>query len=86
MSIPTNNAAFWAAKFRDNIRRDAEKAAACRAAGWAVLVVWECETKNTDALRDSLLTFLRGPVEPCSPPVVGCVDATHGVVACQNLS
>lgn len=64
LSIPTNNAAFWAAKFRDNVRRDAEKAAACRAAGWAVHVVWECETKDTDALRSSLLTYMQGPDEP----------------------
>lgn len=76
LSIPTNNAALWAAKFRDNVRRDAEKAAACCPPGWAVHVVWECETKDTDSLRSSLLTFMQGPDEPTPTPVWGLITAT----------
>lgn len=28
------------------------------AAGWRVLVIWECETKNLPAVADKLRTFL----------------------------
>ena len=58
LSIPANNSDLWARKFEDNVRRDREKLAALREAGWGVLVVWECETKDRDALRRTLLDFL----------------------------
>ena len=31
------------------------------AAGWGVLVIWECETKSQEAVRQALLNFL-GPL------------------------
>jgi DNA mismatch endonuclease, patch repair protein len=37
----------------------AEKTAALKAAGWRVLVVWECETKNLEALERKLRDFMR---------------------------
>ena len=43
---PSTNAAFWRAKATDNSARDARKTAALEAAGWKVLVVWECEVKS----------------------------------------
>jgi DNA mismatch endonuclease (patch repair protein) len=36
---------FWQAKFAGNVERDARKSAELEAAGWRVLVVWECATK-----------------------------------------
>ncbi len=44
---------FWARKFAGNVRRDGEKIAALRETGWDVLVVWECETKDRDKLRQA---------------------------------
>lgn len=41
-SVPKNNRAFWVAKFAANRRRDAAAIRALRAAGFRVLVVWEC--------------------------------------------
>lgn len=58
LSVPASNSDFWAAKFADNVRRDGEKVAALREAGWGVLVVWECETKDRDALEQTLRAFL----------------------------
>src|SRR5262245_15346182 len=48
---PTSNVEFWERKLGANPIRDARNEAALREAGWRVIVVWECETKDTDALR-----------------------------------
>lgn len=43
--IPKSRVAWWTAKIRRNIERDAEVRAALEAAGWKVLVLWECESE-----------------------------------------
>ena len=48
---PSSNADFWQVKFQQNIDRDAAKEAALCSAGWRVLVVWECETREEAALE-----------------------------------
>ena len=45
-TTPTNNAEQWKRKFEANTERDARKEAALRAAGWRVIVIWECELRN----------------------------------------
>src|SRR5581483_1762553 len=40
---PTTNVAFWDEKLDSNIERDKKQVRLLRAAGWHVLVVWECE-------------------------------------------
>jgi DNA mismatch endonuclease (patch repair protein) len=44
-TTPLSNAAKWDRKFKKNIERDALQTAALRAAGWRVIIVWECELK-----------------------------------------
>jgi DNA mismatch endonuclease (patch repair protein) len=39
---PKSNRAFWNAKFRANVRRDAEHERLWHAEGWNVAVVWDC--------------------------------------------
>ena len=56
---PTSNKKFWNAKLDKNIRRDAENISNLAAQGWAVLVVWECETKNIEQLRSRIRDFLQ---------------------------
>jgi DNA mismatch endonuclease (patch repair protein) len=58
LSIPENNPDFWRRKFRDNVRRDKNKLKSLRALGWDVLVIWECETKDRDQLRQTLQAFM----------------------------
>lgn len=58
LSIPENNAEFWERKFEGNARRDREKIAALIGAGWKVLVVWECQTKDRDKLERTLRNFM----------------------------
>ena len=40
---PTTNAEFWQEKFARNRERDAHNQALLQAAGWHVIVVWECQ-------------------------------------------
>lgn len=45
-TTPTRNREFWQAKFERNVERDSRTAAALRARGYTVIVIWECETKR----------------------------------------
>ena len=45
-TTPKRNRAFWQAKFRRNVERDAARQEALRDLGYRVVVVWECETKR----------------------------------------
>jgi DNA mismatch endonuclease, patch repair protein len=56
---PKDNAAYWRAKIARNAARDAASLRGLRAEGWSALVVWECETRNPDALAAKLGRFLR---------------------------
>ena len=48
---PKSNAKFWRNKLRLNVERDARNVAALEAAGWRVLVFWECEAVNENNLQ-----------------------------------
>ncbi len=50
-STPKTRPEFWQAKFAANQARDAIKRAELEMAGWRVIVVWECETRDEDVLR-----------------------------------
>ncbi|WP_324780547.1 very short patch repair endonuclease [Thiobacillus sedimenti] len=58
--LPKSRKEFWVPKLEGNKARDARKVAALQDAGWRVFVVWECETKNLDALAVRLRRFLEG--------------------------
>ena len=49
---------FWRNKLDGNARRDRVNQAALREMGWAVLVIWECETKDLDRLAEKVTEFL----------------------------
>lgn len=53
-TVPTRNQEFWTGKFHANRRRDAEKIRQLRAAGYRVLLVWECEVADDAGLRARL--------------------------------
>jgi DNA mismatch endonuclease (patch repair protein) len=50
-TTPTTNRAFWLAKFKANVERDARNQRALRRSGWRVVTIWECETEAPDRLR-----------------------------------
>ena len=56
---PQQNRDYWLAKVGRNRARDEASAAALRAAGWRVEVVWECELKDEAGLGERLERLLR---------------------------
>lgn len=53
-STPTTRVDFWTAKFDANVRRDREVQDKLDAQGWRVGIVWECETRDTEAVKRKL--------------------------------
>lgn len=58
---PKTNVRFWRAKFEQNVARDRRDARRLRAAGYKVVVVWECQTGDQARLRSRLKKRLSGP-------------------------
>ena len=56
--LPKVRAEWWAAKLARNVARDAQNLTALQAAGWSVLVLWECEVRDEAALAARLRSFL----------------------------
>lgn len=50
---------YWLPKLRRNKDRDARNQENLRGAGWAILVLWECELRDVKALERTLRRFLR---------------------------
>lgn len=57
--VPKANTDYWRTKIKRNRARDATNAMKLRAAGWRVLVIWECEVKDRAVARRLLSRFLR---------------------------
>lgn len=70
---PANNAAFWAAKREDNRKRDRRNTRALRAAGWDVLVVWECQVRDPRRLEAALRGFLEAGYTADRAPLTNAV-------------
>lgn len=56
---PVTNAEFWQKKRQSNVTRDRQNLRLLKNAGWQVLIVWECQTKNPALLQKSLMSFLK---------------------------
>jgi len=57
-TTPATRPEFWAKKFASNIQRDKIVIETLTKSGWMVLVVWECELKDMEALKCRLQTAL----------------------------
>ena len=56
---PKSRVDFWTRKFDENVARDRRVISDLSAAGWRVLIVWECEVRDLIALRARLTRDLR---------------------------
>lgn len=56
--MPKSRLDFWRPKLEGNRARDAVKLAQFRAAGWGVMVVWECELRDLQGLLARIEAFL----------------------------
>ncbi len=63
---PTTNKKFWNEKLNKNIERDKITVNNLKQLGWDVLTVWTCEVKDTEKLRNKLLSFIEGHKEGIS--------------------
>ena len=59
--MPKTRSAFWRDKFLQTMRRDRLALRALRAAGWCVLVIWECQTERSLSRLELRLKRFLGP-------------------------
>jgi DNA mismatch endonuclease (patch repair protein) len=64
---PKSRTDFWTSKLLGNARRDATAIRRLRKQGWAVMIVWECQTTNPGRLARRLATFLSRPAATTRP-------------------
>jgi DNA mismatch endonuclease (patch repair protein) len=60
---PATRPEFWKAKLEANVARDSRSIASLREKGWRVLCVWECATRNAEALvalQEDMLAWIEG--------------------------
>lgn len=60
---PKNNSAYWSEKIARNVTRNERQVYELQEAGWRVLIVWECDLKDKQALAERIRTFLSGVTE-----------------------
>lgn len=55
---PKSRVEFWHGKFEATVKRDQKTYRRLRALGWAVSVIWECETRDAEKLAATLKAML----------------------------
>jgi DNA mismatch endonuclease (patch repair protein) len=59
--LPKSNLEYWEPKLTRTRTRDQEHTARLEAAGWHVLVVWECQLRNPEDALNRISEFLSAP-------------------------
>ena len=62
---PKTRVQFWKTKFEKNVVRDRRIASALWDLGWRMLVIWECETKDHEAVAARIASYLGRADKPC---------------------
>jgi DNA mismatch endonuclease (patch repair protein) len=63
-TTPSTREDFWKAKFKTNVERDKRNVRELEAAGWCVLVIWECELMKGD--ENGLFEIIRSNLRKTS--------------------
>lgn len=58
--MPKSRQDFWGPKLEGNRERDERNRVALDREGWRQMVVWECECRHEEQLRNKLQDFLEG--------------------------
>ncbi len=61
--VPMTNSLFWKKKRMSNVERDKKNLGSLKSAGWKILVVWECETKEVSKLEKKIRRFIGYPLQ-----------------------
>lgn len=56
--MPSTNVDYWKNKIERNIHRDNNCLHELKTLGWQALIIWECELKDLDHLKQKLSDFL----------------------------
>jgi DNA mismatch endonuclease (patch repair protein) len=56
--MPKSNIDFWAMKIQANAARDRKARSALNRLGWRSKIVWECQIRDVERLKNRLLSFL----------------------------
>ena len=59
-NIPKSNKKYWIPKLERNVKRDRSHNSKLKKQGWKVLVIWECETKDSEKIILRLKKKLNG--------------------------
>jgi len=57
--MPKSRLDFWTAKLESNKRRDEKNSDQLHHLGWESGVIWECQTRDREALRVQIMEFLK---------------------------
>lgn len=58
--MPQSNRDYWTQKIGRNMQRDRSNLQALNDSGWRALVIWECELRDAQALKNRIRDFLNG--------------------------
>src|SRR5690606_8745927 len=58
---PASKQDFWDSKLDANLLRDAQNQLSLKKMGWGFLIIWECELRDMNRLRDILKMFVDSP-------------------------
>jgi DNA mismatch endonuclease, patch repair protein len=56
--LPKSRLEFWIPKLQANKARDRRVLLELRKLGWAALVIWECQTRDDESMRETISRFL----------------------------
>jgi DNA mismatch endonuclease (patch repair protein) len=56
--IPKSNHTYWIPKLQKTKERDKKHRQELESLGWAVLLIWECELREMETLKERILYFL----------------------------
>ena len=57
--IPATRTNFWQNKRRGNVERDKRNTQLLKTMGWKILIIWECQTRDSEKLTRRLRAFLK---------------------------
>ena len=59
--MPKSNVIYWAEKFDRNVVRDLKNMTDLERDGWKVVIVWECQTRDSNQIEGILSSCLGEP-------------------------
>src|SRR3972149_9581336 len=59
-TFPKSNVMYWEKKFQRTLERDKLNLEKLLKMDWSVLVIWECELRNMNSVRNKIKDFLEG--------------------------